>query len=142
MIWIGIDVGPSTGLAVWDGDRRSFVGLSTVPLWKALQTVAGYADMHKDNITVVFEDARERKWFPAEKNLSEYRGKLMGAGSVKRDSTIWQEFLEDNTIPFIHVPPRKGLTKWDADQFAAITGYRGRTSEHSRDAALLVFQRK
>ena len=141
MIWVGIDVGTSTGIAVWDGSRRKFVSLLTVPLWRALQTVQSLATEHAGDITVVFEDARERKWFPQEKDESEYRGRLMGAGAVKRDSTIWQEFLEDNTIPYLHVPPRKGLTKWDSDQFAAVTRYTGRTSKHSRDAALLVFGR-
>jgi hypothetical protein len=141
MIWCGIDVGSNTGLAVWDGSRREFTLVATLPLWKALQTVASLAELHKGDFAVVFEDARKRTWLPQERNVSEYRGRLMGAGSVKRDSVIWQEFLQDNGIPFQHPGPRKGMTKWKADTFAAVTGYRGRTSEHARDAALLVFGR-
>ena len=63
----------------------------------------------------------------------------MGAGSVRRDCEIWEEFCNHYKIPFDAVPPRKGLTKWDADTFAKVTGYKGRTSNHARDAALLVF---
>jgi hypothetical protein len=90
-------------------------------------------------LQIVFEDARKRQWLPREKNLSEYRGKLMGAGSVKRDCEIWEEFCENYDIPYTAVPPRKGLTKWDAETFNKMTGWQGRTSNHARDAALLVW---
>jgi hypothetical protein len=40
------------------------------------------------------------------------------------------------------VPPKAGATKWDADTFRRLTGYSGRTSNHARDAALLVWGRK
>jgi hypothetical protein len=38
----------------------------------------------------------------------------------------------------MHKPQAHG-TKWAADYFARVTGFKGRTSEHSRDAALLVY---
>ena len=79
--------------------------------------------------------------FAPERNASEYRGKLMGAGAAKRDAKIWEEFLADNGINYEAHKPQAGTTKWSADYFTRITGYTGRTSEHARDAALLVFQR-
>lgn len=91
---------------------------------------------------VVFEDARQRKWFTPERSNSEYRGKLMGAGAAKRDAKIWEEFLQDNIIPYEAHKPQAGGTKWPADHWARVTGWEGRTSEHARDAALLVFGRK
>ena len=99
-------------------------------------------DVTDGPVKVYFEDARQRKWLPKDTSSSEYRGHLMGAGSVKRDSVIWQDALTDWGIPFEMVPPRAGATKWDADTFARITGYKGRTSNHARDAALLVYGRK
>lgn len=141
MTYIGIDCGVKTGVAVWDSQAREFLEVSTYKLWQALFAVKRYADTYKD-VTIVFEDARQRKWIPRETSESEYRGKLMGAGSVKRDSKIWEEFLTDNHIPFEAHPPRPGLTKWDAKYWAKVTGWKGRTSEHSRDAALLVWGRK
>ena len=139
MIWVGIDTGTHTGLAVWEGGH--FTELVTVPLHRALERVAQLAAQHPGDVRVVFEDARQRKWIPRERSFSQMKGRAMGAGAVKRDAAIWQEFLEDKGIPFDAVPPRKGLTKWSADTFAAVTGYRGRTSDHARDAALLVFGR-
>lgn len=141
MIYIGIDCGHDTGLAVWDTGRRVFRAVGTLPIHRALDAVKGWAADNPGQVRVVFEDARQRKWLPRETSASEYRGKLIGAGSVKRDAVIWQEFLEDKDIPFEAVPPRRGLTKWTPEAFEKVTGWKGRTSNHARDAAMLVFQK-
>ena len=158
-LFIGIDPGEHTGLAVWDSATRSFRVVATLPLHKAMQEVhkwthaAELTCYRKDKpVHVVCEDARQRTWFAPERNASEYRGKLMGAGAAKRDVRIWEEFLEDRDVsgswlesPFLTFEmhkPQKGGTKWPAETFANITGYTGRTSEHSRDAALLVYGRR
>lgn len=141
MIWIGIDPGVNTGVAVWDGAALRYTSLDTVPLHRALDTVRSVYEAQGGNVTVVFEDARQRKWIPREKSIKEFKGRAMGAGSVRRDATIWEEALTDWGIPFRAEPPRPGLTKWKPDYFAHVTGWKGRTSEHARDAALLVFGR-
>lgn len=144
MLMIGLDPGKHTGLAVWDTKAHTFTFVDTLPLHRALEIVKAYG-LNLDTrgkVRVYFEDARQRKWLPKDASSSEYRGHLMGAGSVKRDSVIWQDALTDWGIPFEMVPPRPGATKWDAATFARITGYKGRTSNHARDAALLVFGRK
>lgn len=138
---IGIDCGKHTGIAVWDTDTQKFIRLDTMPIHKALFLVYDLR-LLRPTPRVYFEDARQRKWLPKDTSSSEYRGHLMGAGSVKRDAVIWQDALTDWGIPFEMVPPRPGMTKWDADYFKHVTGYKGRTSNHARDAALLVFGRK
>lgn len=143
-VYIGIDPGEHTGLAVWDGASRSFREVATLPLWRALDEVRKWqyaCTAQVVDLIVFFEDARQRKWFPQERNNAEYRGRLMGAGAAKRDARIWEEYLTDNRIAFRAVKPQPGLTKWDADYFAKVTGWTGRTSDHARDAALLVFGR-
>lgn len=146
MILIGIDPGENTGLAVWDTTTRTFRAVVTLPLWKALDEVRRWhysclmSPLHI-GFRVFFEDARQRRWFRKEASVSEYRGKLMGAGAAKRDARIWEEFLEANRIPFTAVPPSAGGTKWKEDYWKKVTGYTGRTSNHARDAALLVFGR-
>jgi len=136
---IGIDCGKNTGIAVWNTEGQHFFYIDTLPIHKALEYVRTFRD---GNTRVYFEDARQRKWLPKDASSSEYRGHLMGAGSVKRDAVIWQDALTDWGIPFEMVPPRPGMTKWDADTFRRVTGYTGRTSNHARDAALLVWGRK
>lgn len=143
--WIGIDPGENTGIAVWDGTSMRFVEVSTLPLWQAMDKVRRmrYAClMQQVPLYVVFEDARKRTWFPTERNNAEYRGRLMGAGAAKRDARIWEEFLEGMHVAFEARKPQAGLTKWSADYWSHVTGWKGRTSEHARDAALLVFGRK
>lgn len=138
-IFVGIDPGVHTGIAIWDTEARHFAEVGTASIIGAMKMVRDYAATR--NVTIVAEDARQRKFLPREASNSEYRGKLMGAGSIKRDCEIWEEFADYYCIPIQLIPPRKGLTKWDADTFARITGWQGRTSNHARDAALLVFQK-
>lgn len=138
---IGIDPGEHTGVAiVRDG---GVVFCATLPLHRAFEVVSYQeqtARVEGQQLLVVFEDARLRKWFPREKDNSEYRGRLMGAGAAKRDAKIWEEFLIDSGIRFEKCAPRPGLTKWSAEEWARVTGYHGRTSHHARDAALLVLE--
>ena len=138
MIYIGIDPGTHTGVAIWDNKQREFVELATIPIHQALLKVKNYYNDNKglSNICVVFEDARQRTWFGKDKNTN---AKLQGAGSIKRDCSIWEDFLTDYEIPFRAVPPQKGCTKWDDKYFKMVTGWKGKTSNHSRDAAILVF---
>jgi len=144
-IWCGIDPGEKTGFTIWDGASRRFLEVATLPLWKALEEVRRWSYQCTAQIVpfyVVFEDARQRKWFPQERNNAEYRGRLMGAGAAKRDARIWEEFLTAQRIPFEARKPQAGQTKWAEDYWKRITGWTGRTSEHARDASLLVFGRK
>lgn len=137
MIFIGIDTGTHTGVAVWDSEERQFLEIKTMMLHQALQFVITMCKVWKrENVHVLFEDARQRKWFGARSDA-----KLQGAGSVKRDAAIWEEFCVDYKIPFRALPPAKGATKIRPDYFKELTGWRGKTSEHARDAAMIVFGR-
>ena len=138
MIYIGIDTGVHTGIAVWDSEKGKFVYLDTLKIHEALNIVCSYA--YKDSpICVRFEDARQRKWIPMSKNMTAELGRAQGAGYVKAHCQIWEDFLTDYQIPFEAIAPRRNVTKLSTEQFGRITGYKGRTSEHARDAAMLVY---
>lgn len=140
MICIGIDPGTHTGFAVWDSRQGKFLYLETCPIHKALLDVLQWkvacVDKQED-LQVVFEDARQRTWF----GHGDTNAKAQGAGSVKRDCSIWEDFCKDYDIPYWAKPPVKGATKVSADYFKMVSHYQGRTSEHSRDAAMLVIGR-
>lgn len=143
-IYIGLDTGVKTGLAVWHSTAKALTRVETVPIHRALETVKAMAVEAKElgnTLTVVFEDARQRKWIPNTGDIRREMGRRLGAGSVKRDARIWQDFLDDNKIAYLAVKPQQGWTKLSPEKFQAITGYTGRTSEHGRDAAMLVFGR-
>lgn len=129
---IGIDPGVNTGFAVWNGTE--FVEITSTNIITATEKVKTLADNF--NVMVYYEDARLRHWFG-----KSGREKLMGAGSVRRDSQIWETVCNLLNIPFVAVAPKDNMTKLNAKQFEMYTGWKGRTNEHGRDAAMLVFQR-
>ena len=137
--YIGIDPGVHTGLAIWDAEGRKFARVETLGIVAAMVEIAEFARYHCSTPTLVIEDARQRKWIPQEKSLSQFKGRAMGAGSVRRDCAIWEEFAKHYGLALQMLPPRKGLTKWSAEQFELVCGWTGRTSDHARDAAMLVF---
>lgn len=140
MIVVGIDPGQNTGLAVWDTVSRAFLDIRCSGIVDAMRYLSELQSKRQIGL-LVFEDARKRKWLPREKSLKEFKGRAMGAGSVRRDSAIWEEWCRTFAIPFVAVPPRAGMTKLSDIQFQGITGYDRRTNEHGRDAAMLVFGR-
>lgn len=140
MIVVGIDPGVHTGLAVWDTSSRQFLDIRCSGIVDAMRYLHTLQSERGIGL-VVFEDARQRKWIPREKDLSQFRGRAMGAGSVKRDCSIWEEWCETFALDCVKVPPRPGMTKFTDAYFRGITGYDRRTNNHGRDAAMLVFGR-
>ena len=140
MIVVGIDPGLHTGLAVWDTSARQFLDIRCSGIVSAMDYLDDIAFKRGIGL-VVFEDARQRKWIPREKDLAQMKGRAMGAGSVKRDCSIWQEWCEARCVQYIATKPKNGMTKLTDAYFRGITGYDRRTNEHGRDAAMLVFQR-
>ena len=140
MIVVGIDPGQNTGLAVWDTVSRSFLDIRCSGIVDAMRYLNELQATRQIGL-LVFEDARKRKWLPREKSLKEFKGRAMGAGSVRRDSAIWEEYCRTYAVPFVMVAPRPGMTKLTDNYFQGITGYDRRTNEHGRDAAMLVFGR-
>lgn len=134
---IGIDTGVNTGLAIWDRKKKIWVDIKTLPIHRAMEQVLQYKG---HQVIVRIEDARLRKWIPKQKNEKWERGVREGAGSVKRDASIWEDFLTDHKIPFELVAPKNNKTKLKKEVFARYVNYTGLTSEHSRDAAMLVYQ--
>lgn len=130
-VLIGIDTGTKTGVAIkCEGD---FKIIETLTIWRALNLVKEWAEYHgAKNVFVRVEDARQRTWFG-----ETGKERLKGAGSVERDCAIWEEVLTDLGIPFEMVHP-KSVKETKPDYFAKITGWSGRTSKHSREAAWLI----
>ena len=143
MIYIGIDTGVNTGMAVWDSKERKFKEIETVKIHVAMKTVADYISVYgRDNVVVKVVDARQRRWYGREADFMSREAeskKFQGVGSVKRDCTIWEDYLKDAGVRFHMIAPKDNITKMDADKFRNLTGWAGRTNEHNRDAAMLVF---
>ena len=142
--YIGIDTGVKTGFAF--NDNGKLTSVKTLPIHQALakvRTALTLCVIHENKLHIVVEDARKRKWFGSKGHEA-----LQGAGSVKRDAKIWEDYLRDlqqqypNVISFEMVSPAANTTKLSKEAFAQLTGWTERSSEHSRDAAMLVWGRK
>lgn len=138
VITIGIDPGVNTGYAVNDCGVLTVVNSVTIHI--AMHGVRSEAERNIiKRVIVVFEDARQRKWFG-----NAGREQLQGAGSIKRDCKIWEDYLTDLKdmgliMEFRMVAPKNNKTKLNSASFKKITGWQKQTNEHSRDAAMLVF---
>ena len=135
MIHIGIDPGVRTGYAAWRDDDQRLISCTSMAIHEAMAEVLRIRDLGVLH-SVTFEDARLRTWFG-----QAGREQLQGAGSIKRDCTIWADFLGAHGIAYRGIKPQPGCTKWTAEQFRRLTGWAQRTNEHARDAALLVVAR-
>lgn len=136
MIHIGIDPGVTTGFAVWDSKLKRFRTIESLKIHEAMDVVSELGTLNAGSLKVWIEDARKRTWYG-----SKSKEKMQGAGSVKRDCKIWEEFLTDLNIPFEMIHPQKGCTKISEDYFKKVAGYSETSSEHGRDAAMLVINR-
>ena len=134
-VLIGIDPGVKTGVGIINGNQRI---AEAMPIHQAMQSIVNLVNKKKD-IHIRIEDARLRKWFGQNS-----AAKKQGAGSVKRDCKIWEDFLTDlkkssqQSITFEMIHPVKGATKINAKMFRQITGIQQRTNEHGRDAYMLI----
>ena len=130
---IGIDTGVHTGFAVWDIEAQRLLSCKTMKIDVAMETIRETWDAG-NSILVIIEDARLRKFFKGE-NMA---AKQQGAGSIKRDAKIWEDYLTRLRIDFKLVNPTSRKTKITSEYFKKISKFEGRTSNHARDAAMLV----
>lgn len=128
---VGIDPGTKTGFTVIS-DEDGMVVCTTTTIVKAQQWILKL--LERASVEVWFEDSRLRAWFG-----SKGREALQGAGSIKRDCSVWEEFCQEYKIAYRCIAPQHVATKINAKSFRRITGWPHRTSEHARDSAMLVF---
>ena len=131
---IGLDPGTHCGVATLDTEAREFIHIETLKLHTAQELIKEY---HRSGqlLLVRVEDARKRVWYG-----NAGRERLQGAGSIKRDCAIWEDFLNFHKIPFQLVTPVRNATKLDKKTFTKLTGWTKRCSQHGRDAAGLLFR--
>jgi len=130
---IGIDPGVNTGVAIYDQKTKKLIDVLTMHLHDAFELVQQYKPLIGK---VRVEDARKRTWFGPEEKVD---AKQQGAGSIKRDCTIWEDFLKAKQIPYEMLKPGKIKTKVNAKFFKQLTGWASSTTNHSRDAGMLVW---
>jgi hypothetical protein len=132
---LGIDPGASTGVATFiDGD---LVQLDTITPGKIERTIRDAMPTR-----VVFEDSRleTRAWNARTK--AAYGAALATArslGQVDAWCRLITEVCGELGIPAHGISPTAKGAKVQADRFAIITGWKGSSNEHTRDAAMVAW---
>lgn len=132
MLKIGIDPGIKTGVAAIS--KGKIILIETTTILAAFKTIDRLVQNH--DLSIYVEDARQRGGRATA---------ALGAGSVIRDCKIWEEYLGDLSVKYagrvryFFLKPNAKLTKLDSARFKKITRHTGKTSNHSRDAAMLVW---
>lgn len=146
-IFIGIDAGVHCGFAVWDGASKCFLEVSTLSFWDCIESLKQNADFwapNGDKMTVVIEDVTQNKLtFYRHDTTHKGMEKISrNVGGVMAYTSLIMEWCERQGVEMIKSRPgKKSMTKMKAEAFKNLTKWEKKTSEHSRDAALLVFQR-
>lgn len=144
MIYIGIDPGSTTGLAVSIKRENIFSIKEFSSHAAALLEVNRIIQFERadeayfNKIKVIIEDARLAKPRPDLKEVN--KGKLQGVGYVKAYSKDWEQFCILSKVPYELRPPSN--TKVSPEYFEKLTGLKTtKTQSHCRDAGMLVYGR-
>lgn len=144
-IFLGIDGGVTTGVALWSRKENKLVDVCSFSFWDAIRYFDKIVKMADGmGVTAVVEDPRLiRPVFGKKSDFSRKQtyGKIsQDVGAMKAYTALMVEWLHEKNIPTILVKPSQYTkTKLDAKTFKNMTKWDKKTNEHSRDAAMLVW---
>lgn len=160
---VGIDPGKDTGVAIYDQKSGRLVSLKAVAFWDAIKMLNRIANGREKNTNgtvkgaaLVIENPNLNKpVFPHkmeqadfnrsinnmdhdlhEKTLRVFAKRAQNVGQNKQMATFLIEYAE--RIGFRVSQVRPGKKKVNAETFNSRTGWKGKSNQHSRDAALLL----
>lgn len=142
---VGIDPGEHTGVAQLDKlDAQPELQLQTLDFWETVRLLERLALTEKHRVHIYIEDPNEHRSLYHDKDdkTGEIRTKVaQNVGANKREAALLIKKCHNLGLRVTTVKPGDVLTKLSATEFARITGYTKRCSEHARDAGCLIFGR-
>jgi len=139
-IIIGIDPGVHTGFCSYNATRKRIELLKTFSFWEAIEWLNVY-NHTMNRPSVIMEDPNGNRPVFSRGIDGRRSSKIaQNVGANKRDAILIAEYCERNNIPITGVTPTaRSMTKMKAEAFKTLTGWGRQSSEHSRDAAMLVW---
>lgn len=144
---MGID--PPRGVALWDRERREFLLIKTTNFWGVIasldQLLIPENQVCKTTTRVYCEAPQENMpvWLTNRSDINsirKYARLAQNIGENKCTSKLIIEYCERIGIEAYPVrPSKRTMSKLKASDFRHYTRYTSQTSEHGRDAAMLVF---
>ena len=144
MIYIGIDPDVSdNGIAFWKPDFNDFDYMKNMSFWDVIEELEA-CNFQKTISNFDFTVVIESGWLLSKSNWhgKVYQSKSVGeriaknVGSNHQVGILITEYCEIKNINFRLVKPHG---KINADYFKKLTGYKKRTNQDQRDAAMLVY---
>lgn len=131
-LYIGIDPGVTTGYAeIYKGE---YITIRQMDIIDAMEAVRINKETGFD-ICLHVENPNKRTYYKP--------GTAQGAGSIKRDYSIWVSFAAKHNIRMFPISPADiGSTFNNEAVFKAATGYQKKCGIHARDAAKIIYKFK
>lgn len=132
-IIVGIDPGANTGMAlIVDGQIKD---LRTITPW-----TIEYWLMREKPHRVVFEDSRlqSNTWSKAPTKAASAKI-ARNVGEIDAWCKLIVAICDRLNIPAHGISPKGKGKKLNAEQFEAVTGWKGASNEHTRDAAMCAW---
>lgn len=137
MYVIGIDPGKDTGVAVFCTERKKLIAVDSTDFWGAIKFVQEYDFSIIAEIIIEVPNSKH-VWHKGAANARALQRQGANVGSVVREAELLAAGFERFGYNVKRVQPRK---KYDAETFAAWTGWDRQTNQHGRDAAMMCFGR-
>jgi hypothetical protein len=145
--YVGID--PDKGYAIWCGEAKSFMCIETTCFWRIITSLDNLLRIRNVpkidfRFSVYIEAPHQNKpvWkFSENKKIQNCMSSKIGENKAKAKLIIEYCKMKDILVTECK-PTKKSMTKLDDMTFKKLTGYMGETSEHGRDAGMLVYGRQ
>lgn len=144
---IGLDPGKSTGFCLYDKTAKIIIKLCTLEFWEIFDIEAEiWKHVAKGKISFVIENSSLNKptFAKAGDGKELTRQKISrNVGMNQRESVLLIEGIRRLGYEVKEVTPSKKSAytgKITVPMFKAMTGWKGSSSQHARDAAMLVIQ--
>lgn len=126
---VGIDPGKKTGYAVYDRTEQKISVVETMDFWGVYERCRA---SNPGNFDVFIEVPR------CKKNWHGRNGAAADVGGIVREANLLADGIEALGIKVARSHP---TGKFNAAHVKRITGYTGRTNEHTRDAIMLCWKK-
>ena len=133
---IGLDPGLNAGIAIYeDGKLTELLTIEPINLADIFSHYSG------EPLFIVFEDSRLQShvWVPSQsKGVAANIARKIGM--VDAWCYMIERLCENYDIAYMRISPKAKGEKLNAEDFKRITGWKGKSNQHERDAAMVAWQ--
>ena len=166
---IALDPGRNTGFALWDAKGKKFVSLQTLNFWQVIEQIKHYSKVFKIHSILIENPGLNKPVFMSKEQKAEltqafeemnkyariaeagfnnavntietairvHASKAQKVGMNKEHASLLIDWLQRNNYNVIEIRP--SVPKLDHVGFCELTGWKGRTNEHVRDAGRIAY---